>query len=399
MMPEYSSTRRDLVCISPIDWNEVWEGPQELSSQFVASGWRVLFVENIGVRVPRFTWQDGRRIGSRMRRLITKSSPGASVPAGVSVYTPFSLPPYKPAWLRRRNQSMLVRQIRRQLDGLDMKRPVIWTYLPSELVQDVCAALDPCLLVYCCVHDFSKISSKHAYLAKEEEQLLDTADMVFVLSRQLFREKQAKRQDVILLPQGANLQHYLSESLHGTRLANLPRPIVGYIGTIHEWVDQQLVRLAAQARPDWTFVLIGPERVSTSELRVLKNIVLLGPMSHKRLPDYVAEFDVGIIPYVANSFARTVRPNKVLEYFVMGKPVVTTLLPELDVFRHHLLSAGSLPEFVQAVELAIATDSAIKKAERRDLAIANSMDQNFPAIEAMVLARLSQASAEVVDHA
>jgi len=388
-MLQVTSDDRNLVCISPINWDEVWEGPQEISSRFAAAGWRVLFVENIGARVPRFTWHDARRIGARVNRLLTKKPPAAAIPAGVNVHTPFSFPAYKSRLLHKQNRSMLIQQIGSRLNHLGMKRPVIWTYNPSAFMREVCESLNPRLLIYCCVHDFSRISPKHAHLAEDERQMMDAADLVFVLSRQLLAEKQSSRQNVFLLPQSANLQHYLTASLQRTELAGLPRPVVGYIGTIHEWVDQELLKFAAQAKPGWTFVLIGPERVGTAELRKLRNVLFLGPKDHALLPSYVAEFNVGIIPYVTNAFAQTIRPNKVLEYLVMGKPVITTRLPELDAFRNHLLSTDSPQQFVQAIELAIDTDSPTKQTERREVAIANSMDRKFADIESLVLARLS----------
>jgi len=42
----------DIVCVSSIDWDFIWQGHQEIMSTLAASGNRVLFVENTGVRAP-----------------------------------------------------------------------------------------------------------------------------------------------------------------------------------------------------------------------------------------------------------------------------------------------------------------------------------------------------------
>jgi glycosyltransferase involved in cell wall biosynthesis len=380
-----------MVCISPINWDEVWEGPQEIASRFASAGWQVFFVENIASRPPRFNWHDAERIGARIKRLAFKSPIHTKVPTGVEVHTPVTLPACRSSWIRKAGRELIIAQIKRQLAKRGVSSPVVWTYNPSAMAQAVCRALDSRLLIYCCVHDFASLSPQQAHLADEEERLLEQADIVFVLSEKLFAEKRAGRTNVFRLPQGANLQHYLDCSPEKTVLGDLPRPIVGYIGTIHEWVDQQLLKRAALAKPDWTFVLIGPERVSTTELRRLRNVVFLGPKKHEELPSYVAGFDAGIIPYMTGGFAETIRPNKVLEYLVMGKPVVTTRLPELDSLRDHLFSCDSAQQFIQALELAMDSDSEARRMVRREVAIANSMEPKFGEIESLVLAKLGQA--------
>ena len=394
-MSKNHSFQRNLILFSPIDWDEVWEGPQEIATRFAAAGWRVLFVENLGARPPRLNWQDMRRIGTRIKSLVRNSGPRTLKPEAISVYTPFNLPAWH--WLQKQNQAMLTAQFRAELAKLGMERPIVWAYNPSALVRQVSKALDPRLLVYCCIHDFATISPQHMHLADEEEEMLRTADLIFVLSHRLCSEKSRGRANVHLLPQGANLQDYLNFT-GPANLQSFPRPVIGYIGTIHEWFDQNLLKYAAQARPEWTFVFIGPHRVNIDVLRSVKNIVLLGPKNHSDLPAYVAQFDVGIIPYVNTAFASTIRPNKVLEYMVMGKPVVTTRLPELEIFRNHLLSADSPREFLQAIELALANDCPSKRQERREVAIANSMDRKFGEIENLLLSHLSQESESVVSQ-
>jgi len=44
--------RQDVVCLSSIDWDFIWQGHQEIMSTLAAQGHRVLFIENTGVRRP-----------------------------------------------------------------------------------------------------------------------------------------------------------------------------------------------------------------------------------------------------------------------------------------------------------------------------------------------------------
>src|SRR4051812_43321176 len=394
-MSQPSSSERNLVCISPINWDEVWEGPQEICSRFAAAGWRVLFVENFGTRLPRLNWQDARRIGARMRKLLKLSKAAVEVKRGVTVYTPWSLPMHPR--LQRVGAHWLARQIKNQMNKLGMKGPVVWTYNPSSLAQNAIRAVRPSFLVYCCIHDYSRLSPQHRYLAKDEETLLDEADLVFVLSRQLLEEKRRGRPNVHALPQGANLQDYLDDDQpRSTELDFLAHPIIGYVGTIHEWLDQQLLHSVAEARPDWSFVLIGPERVSTKRLSELPNVIFLGPMEHAALPAYVRQFDVGVVPYVDSAFSRTIRPNKVLEYMVMGKPVVTTFLPELEDLRDHITCAASPQQFIQAIQLGLDSHSSHQQSTRRKVALSHSMDHTFSRLEELVLSQLAKSEGRSV---
>ena len=55
----------DILCISSIDWDFIWQGHQEIMSTLAADGHRVLFVENTGVRAPNM--RDLPRVRQRIR--------------------------------------------------------------------------------------------------------------------------------------------------------------------------------------------------------------------------------------------------------------------------------------------------------------------------------------------
>ncbi|PYM03874.1 MAG: hypothetical protein DMD82_15995, partial [Candidatus Rokuibacteriota bacterium] len=57
---------RDIVCISSIDWDFIWQGHQQIMSTLAAQGNRVLFIENTGVRPPRL--QDFHRLRHRVEQ-------------------------------------------------------------------------------------------------------------------------------------------------------------------------------------------------------------------------------------------------------------------------------------------------------------------------------------------
>ncbi len=114
-----------------------------------------------------------------------------------------------------------------------------------------------------------------------------------------------------------------------------------FFGLLSEWVDQELILRLAQEFPRATMVLIGKADVAVTRLQGISNIQLLGPKPFSELPDYVAGFTVGIIPFVVNDLTRSVNPIKLREMLSAGCPVVSTDLPE--VARYQRSNEGATP--------------------------------------------------------
>ena len=88
-------------------------------------------------------------------------------------------------------------------------------------------------------------------------------------------------------------------------------------------------------RPDWSFVLIGPDHdgsLARSRLAGLPNVHALGPRPYATLPGYLHRFDVATIPFAINDITLATSPLKLFEYFAAGRPVISTPMPECAAF-------------------------------------------------------------------
>ncbi len=56
---------KDIIILSGIEWDTLWQGSQEIATRLAQAGNRVLYVENIGIRAP--TWKDKKRIALRVK--------------------------------------------------------------------------------------------------------------------------------------------------------------------------------------------------------------------------------------------------------------------------------------------------------------------------------------------
>jgi glycosyltransferase involved in cell wall biosynthesis len=104
---------------------------------------------------------------------------------------------------------------------------------------------------------------------------------------------------------------------------------------------------------------------------------MLGARPHHELASYLAAFDVCVVPYVRTAYTRTAVPTKIGEYLAMGRPVVSTDLPEVrelaaepGVLR---ISGPSPSSFANALAAAIATPTTPELAARRR-AVAERLD-------------------------
>ena len=381
---------RDVICISSIDWDFIWQGHQEIMSRLAASGHRVLFVENTGVRPLRFS--DLPRLKSRLRNWRRGTKGFREERPNLFVQSPLVLPfPYfGPA--RRINRWMLTRSITRWMAAVGAARPVVWTFLPTPLARDVIGSLDPALTIYYCIDDLASSSPQARRIAPSEQQLFKSADLVFTTSEKL-RSRAAQFSDrVHLFPFAVNMGAF--EKVRDAQtpvpadIAALPRPIAGYVGGLHQWVDQELLASVAERMPDVTFVMVGPFQVDVSRLQRVKNIHLLGQKQHAELPGYVKHFDVGLVPYRISEYTANVYPTKLNEYLIMGAPVVATDLFEIRRFnREHgdlVRVASNVDEWVSAIRASIEKAPATVIARRIEVARSNSWDRRLEAMSELI---------------
>ena len=379
---------RDIICISSIDWDFIWQGHQELMAGLAAQGNRVLYVENTGVRAPRLgdlprlrqralNWYRGTR-GFRRER------------ENLFVYSPLVLPfPYSrvAGWI---NRVLLGRGLERWTRAVGFGRPILWTYLPTRLVVDLIDRVDPALVVYYCVADFEQLAPRGAGIATSERRLLDRADLVLVQGDTL-RARCEPHPNVHLLPPGVNAAIF-GPGPTAPELAGLPRPIIGYTGGLHRHVDFPLLERVAREVPG-TLVLVGPVQADVGGLRALPNVRFVGAQPHERLPEFVRGFDVALVPYVRSEYTDTVYPTKLNEYLAAGVPVVATRLPEIQLFNTEhgdvIAVADDADAFVEAVRKT-AEDPRRQDAPRRmEVARQNSWQSRIERASRLMAERLA----------
>jgi len=139
----------------------------------------------------------------------------------------------------------------------------------------------------------------------------------------------------------------------------LSRPIVGYAGKIQERLDIELVGFLAQSLPDVNFVFIGAMMSPGhfDRLRHYPNIHYLGDKIYSNLPDYLANFDVCIIPHKVSEFTASMDPLKFYEYLAASKPIVSTPVSGISAIIDWVILANDKQEFLTGLQKMLMKDT------------------------------------------
>ncbi len=326
----------DLVCLSHLRWDFVFQRPQHLLSRAAATR-RVFFVEEPIVEERTDTVFE---IEPRAERLFV-----------ARVRTPAGRPAGELLDLQRRLLTHLMARHR-------VRAYMLWYYTPMAL--DFSRHLAPELCVYDCMDELSCFKGAPEGIRAREDELFARAHVVFCGGHNLYEFKRGKHGDIHPFPSSIDAVHFararspLPEPADQARIAG---PRLGFFGVLDERFDRDLVGRVAAARPDWQFVFLGPVvKIDPADLPRLPNLHYLGPKPYAELPSYIAGWDVALMPFAMNESTRFISPTKTPEYLAAGRPVVST--PIRDVVRPYgemglVEIAAEAPEFVAACERAL----------------------------------------------
>jgi UDP-galactopyranose mutase len=326
----------DLICLSHLRWDFVYQRPQHLMSRFACAR-RVFFFEEP-------VYEDGPA-----RLDVTRRD------CGVHVVVP-RLP--EDGFHGDALDAVLREMIERLFAEYEIKDHVLWYYTPMAMGWT--RHLKPLAIVYDCMDELSAFKFAPPELNEREAELFSRADLVFTGGMSLYEVKRTQHTNVFPFPSSIDSMHFAQARAIRDEPADqleIPHPRLGFFGVIDERMDLELLAGVADARPDWYLVMIGPVvKIDPAELPARANIHYLGGKDYTELPAYLAGWDVALLPFARNDSTRFISPTKTPEYLAAGCAVVSTSIP--DVVRPYgqlgLVHVADTPEeFVAACEAAM----------------------------------------------
>jgi len=369
----------NIICISSIDWDFIWQGHQEIMAYFAKNGNRVLFIENTGVRRPGI--RDMSRIKNRIKNWFKGVKGIRKENENLYIFSPIVLPfPYSriARWI---NRHLILAILEKWIRVVDFSDPIVWTFLPTDLALDLINNINKKLVVYYCIADFEKLVKNPARIRQSEAGVIKASDLVFVQGQELKRRCEAYNKKVTIFPFGVNMDRFNEAGALMKKpqdIEHIKGTIIGYVGGIHKHVDFGLIRFLAERNRKWTFLFIGPIQTDISEVDGLENVIFLEQKEHKELANYINNFDVSIVPYLLNEYTETVYPTKMNEYLAMGKPVAATALPEVvelnKEYGQIIYIGRNKEDFEEQVKKAIKENNPVLRNRYIEVARDNSWD-------------------------
>jgi glycosyltransferase involved in cell wall biosynthesis len=386
-----------LIVQSHLRWDFVWQRPQQLLTRFAEHA-PVLFLEE-----PVFLDD------------VAEGSLEVTVPAP-NVYRAV---PRLPGALREEYdvaiaavRTLVLSELRRSGGiGSLFADPIQWFYTPMP-APAMLGAFDEAAVVYDCMDELSQFKFAHPDLVRRERLLLGSADVVFTGGRKLRESKARFHNNVHFFGCGVDQNHFARARDPRTRLprdiARLRAPgrvIGGYYGVIDERLDYDLIGRLAAGDPSLTIVMIGPTaKVDPATLPQHPNLHWLGTRPYDVLPEYVAGFDVCLMPFALNDATEYINPTKTLEYMAAGRPIVSTAVP--DVVRNFtpvVRVARDSADFIRGVLTDARDPNQARIAEGIDMAAAASWESVVDGMRDLMTRAVASrdsvlASAERVAH-
>ena len=344
------------------DWDRHPSSTQHLVRRLAANS-PVLWVNSIGMRRPKLSVRDFNRAASKVfcrSRSTSPDSPASnSQPANLTVVSPLVVPWPGSSLAFAANRLLLSRQLLPRLAERGMKRPILWTSLPTAL--PALGQLGEKAVVYYCGDDFGSLAGvDHEPVLAMEAELVEKADLVLAASETLAaRFPKAKTR---LIPHGADIALFATPAVPA---ADLPRdrPVAGFYGSVADWINVELLAYAAAQLPDWQFLFIGAIETGVTPLRALTNVSFLGPRAHHELPGYAQHWQASLLPFRDCPQIRACNPLKLREYLAAGPEIVATDFPALNPYRDLISVAQSRDAFVAAIRASAAKPD--RRAQRR----------------------------------
>ncbi|CAN5193431.1 glycosyltransferase family 1 protein [soil metagenome] len=298
--------QNELVVLSHLRWDFVWQRPQQLISRLAKRTTRTFFVEEPfiaeTVSEPALAERDFESI-TRLRLELP----------GVARHCDFGDP------AAASDADLLVQRLGWSADRL------VGLYTPMAL--PLADLLEPTLVAYDVMDDLASFSGASPELRARQRELLARADVVFAGGRSLLRSVRDARPDAHLFASGVDPAHFEAAR---QRRRQRRTPVAGYVGVIDERLDLELVAGLATALPDWEIQLVGPvAKIDPASLPQAPNVVYSGSKPYARLPEVMSGFDVALMPFAINEATRSISPTKTLEYIAAGLPVVSTPVPDV----------------------------------------------------------------------
>ena len=306
----------DLICLSHLRWNFVFQRPQHLLTR-CARERRVFFFEE-----PLFRRRQRRGSSSHATHRRRDASRCRTCRPGL------------PAQAIERELPACCSTADRARSG--SPGTSLWYYTPMALAFT--DHLRPAAIVYDCMDELSAFRRRAAGVARARSSELLSARRRRVHRRPVALRSEARtaRATSTPFPSSVDVAHFARARTHrrrSRRSGGDPAPAARVLRRHRRAASTiDLARRASPPRgPDWQFVLIGPVVKIDPAIAAARRrtSTTSGRRATPSCRAYIAGWDVAMLPFARNDATRFISPTKTPEYLAAGKPVVSTSIRDV----------------------------------------------------------------------
>ncbi len=212
-------------------------------------------------------------------------------------------------------------------------------------------------LVFDAMDNFSKIphfARTHKALTVIYKDIVEQAGVVLAVSPSLRASLFESHPDTRIVRNGVDIARF------SVRDASCPVSLgrtdnektIGFVGTLSERVNADLLEAVARLRPTYHFVLFGPivNRRMFARLMKLTNVSFNGDIHYALVPSLIHQFDICMLPMHVGTLENDGDSIKLYEYIAAGKPVVSTQVAMIDRLKPYVPVGSTAVEFAEIID-------------------------------------------------
>ncbi|WP_027913028.1 glycosyltransferase [Pseudomonas sp. URIL14HWK12:I7] len=383
--PDFTTKGRlDILCFANIEWAARFQRPQQLMNQFASNDYRVFYI------VPSSVPEQGQ-----LYRLTSVAPNIFEVALQRDVQEAY----YEKVVTPENHQALLLAMAALVADmqirtALSVVHIAYWSPVALSL-----RTMHGWRILYDCMDDWDGFPNIGEQLLSEEKTLIVQADLVTVSAALLYHKWCAHNPRCVLVRNAVDFAFFRQHCFTNDVLSGLAGPVIGYYGALAQWLDYPLLAALADRRPEWNFILVGDIFVDDlAGLEHKPNVQLLGRKPYSQMPLYLDHFDACLIPFRLYNVTHAVDPVKFYEYISAGKPVISTPLAEMSIYKDLLYFATGVDEFIEQIEGALAERDLALYKRRVELARANDWKDRFDSMQLAIVGLYEKVSIVLVTY-
>jgi glycosyltransferase involved in cell wall biosynthesis len=383
-----------ILCIAPRRWDALWKETQAIMARLARQN-RVLYFEpgrdpEHGVLPEmRRNWPNLFRLAPREVHESLHVIPSPPVLPHGRQHLPAGVLRLTMPLVCTVNARPLIQHVWRAMRALAVTSPILWVTDPYHV--PLLGRFGEQLACYFNFDEFADMLENRRVrhlLRRLDDELTRRADVVFATSRAQCERRKALNPRTHLVANAVDFDLFhraVAEELPvPADIADVPRPIIGFVGWLTNHIDVALLRRIADTYPHCSLVLVGPGELppgpEREALRSRANVVFLGRKDQAAVPAYLRTFAVALMPYTLTGHVASAFPAKLHEYLAAGRAIVATALPELRPYASVLWLAESPDTFVESIAQALRDSSPAAIAARVAVARDNTWEQRVAEI-------------------